>query len=326
MPPMGPITGMWGSAVVSGEVLTTLGNWQITNGADTKAFAASNTRGGTSRRKGNTDWSGSYKQFAAWPTVGCMPGDIFDFIGCIGPRSGTYGDAGPYVAGPCIVESVQLTIDWNTNAIIEMLTTIAGTGPLLAQTPEDYYVDESNPVGWASSEAEVKISDGAGQYFQLCAQRLVLTLRAANQVFSNSCGAGYMQRRRGILDWGMVITLDEPDVTALPLTLKPNMYIETQIEINSPTNKWSLKYGLVKEFANFNVDVETSALLTYDVTVEMSADGGPNTAVAEPYGVKVPGFIDPYFPPVVLGGSLAGMAEGPKIILPKEKELITPRE
>ena len=113
MPVMGQTSGQYGAAMTDGEALSTLGNWNISATSDIKAFVASNTKGGTGRRSGNVDWTGSAKQLVGWPLgKEMMPaGDQWNFLGFLAPRSGVPGTAGPNVGGIVLTESVSLTID-----------------------------------------------------------------------------------------------------------------------------------------------------------------------------------------------------------------------
>jgi len=311
MPSMGATSGQNGAAFGSGEVLGTLANWTISETADTKTFAASNTVGGTGRRKGNIDWSGSAKQYVGWPSTGMMPGDAFDFLGFIAPRGGQPGGVGPFLGGPAMVERVTLTVDWAASALVELMTTFLGKGELVKSATDGRWIDESNPMAFPSSDVAVEIctwSSGNPIWLPLCATKAVLAFSAASTAFASSCTGPYVDRKGGTVDWSLLLTLNEADVSALPLTLKPNMYIGAKIKFLAEGLEYLLTWGLVKDFTNFNVDVETGAIITYDMLVEMSVDTGPDTGVDGE--VLIPTWANPWWPQPIAAAPTF-MNEGP---------------
>jgi|SRR3989304_7278196 len=293
MPPMGPTSGKWGVVATDGIPVSTIRNWMVNHTADTKPLVASNTKGGNSRRFGNQDWTGSFEQFDGVPIV--MPGQGFNFIGFIGPLSGTPQDVGPAYVGPAIVDNIALTINWETGDIITCVTNFSGNGEVQVLPGQDF-VDNTTPKGYPSQLAKLELAmytAGTLVYTPICVQQAVLNILANNIPVMDSCGDGWMRRLGGVIDWNMNFVCTEADITAQPLNMLVNSYVAAKLWINS-LNYWDLKWALVKEYTNFTVERDTGKLINYTVNIEMSVDSGPNSLADGQ--IILPGAITPWFP------------------------------
>lgn len=284
MPAMGQTSGQYGAAFSDGEALGTLANWNVNATADQKAFVASNTKGGTGRRGGNVDWSGTAKQYVGWPLgPEMMPaGDQWNFLGFLAPRTGVPGTAGPNIGGICLTESVTLSIDWAASSLVELMTNFVGNGALTYSGVETAFEDLTNPMAIPSREVEFKLglfSSGAPVWTPTCVLKAALTFKANMYPFSSSCTSGIVKRVAGTKDWSLVITLDEPDFKSLPIGLQQNQIVGAQF-IYATGEEITLKWGIVKDITNINVDVETGAMISYDVQIDMSVDSGVDTGIA----------------------------------------------
>lgn len=293
---MGATSGKWGVVHIDGTPFTTCGNWMVNNLADTKPFVASNTKGGTGRRLGWVDWNGKLEQYTGKP--GVMPGEIFNFIGYIGPRAGTPGAVGPTVSGIAICDNIAMTINWETGDIISTVTTFSGAGELISDQADSTLADTTAPDAPSSLYAKVVLAaytSGTLTYENVCAKNAVLTITAANLEIRDSCNAPFVSRAGGNIDWTLALLLDEADPSTLPLQMTPNNYVAVQI-FTDIVNFWDLKWGLVKDYNNFLVERNTGKIIDYTVDIEMSVDAG--SLVGFSGAIILPGETIPWFPVV----------------------------
>jgi hypothetical protein len=265
-------SGRWGAVSVGG-VLSSIGQWGVSKTADTKAFAASNTKSGTGRRAGNLDWNGSFQQQSGFPSV--LPGDTGTFIGLIAPAGDAQGAAGLGKTGSFICDSVQIVWNWMTNEIVRSTVNISGNG-LLTNISNADLVDASQSLAVPSSLCAMQIvKHDTVSYVNGCFQQATLTMARANKPFANSCTSGSINRRIGNLDWSLVLQSDVED-TATGWDFDENDYVKIKAYIDDE-QFWLLEYGLVRAFENFNVNVETGDISRYSIAIDMSGDTGPGT-------------------------------------------------
>lgn len=292
-------SGKYGVVAISGDTVSTVRNWMVNNIADTKPFVASNTKGGHGRRRGYMDWNGSFEQYSGWPDLGVMPGETFDFIGYVAPRSGSWGGIGPTVTGAAICDSIKQVINWKTGDIILTTYTFSGNGELYSAGDQIFHDDSPIEALSSSRAASPGIWYGPGESMEsieLCCEQATLTITSDNKVVMNSCGDGFMKREAGNIDWRVEFVVNEPDASSLVAgsdSFVPNKYVGIQLYVD-PTDHWVLEWGLIKEFSNFTVNRETGDIINYTIPIEMSIDNGEDT---ENDGIiKRPGASENWWP------------------------------
>jgi len=295
------------------DILSTVGKWSASQSFNPTAFAASNTKGAMSQRKGIVDWTGSFEQFNGYPSV--MPGWLFTFQGYAGPISGVPGTVGPTLIGDAICDNISVAWDWTGNALIRTTVNMACVSPLRNQPGGAAVVDTSTVNGTPTAGTHIdilNITTAGGGYQPLCAEKATLNVLGNPINFSNSCSIGkgtetppipiglaYQSRKPGIIGWNMSITLDNADASYAPLPggnglpFSPGDYVEIRAYIDGSAY-WILRYGFVAGYSNYNVDIETGAIITYDVDIQGSADAGVGTD-ADGF-IKLPGASVPYWP------------------------------
>jgi hypothetical protein len=249
---MGVISG-FGGAVNGAESVR---NWSITETADTQAVVASNTKGGTTRGPGNTDWSGSYSAYGHTPDV--MPGEVFTFAGNMNNGKGATGTA--------IVDEVSLTINIETGAIIEHSVNFSANGALTFGTVAA--TDASVPCPPTSIGCKVQLATPAGSpsFADLEDVRTVtLTLTRANAAYVNSETSGGTRRTKGNLDFTLAITVHTDDANDLP---DVNLVRSVRIFVNA-TEYWELNWVRFSEISGVEVDIEGAGIVGATLNASM---------------------------------------------------------
>lgn len=246
-------------------------NWSLVQTSATKPFIASNTAGGTGRRRGPRDWTGSVSHYGGVPAS--MPGETMAFQGYTAPTNGVGGTAGQTYSGTAIVENVSITWNWETGDIIASVINFAANGVL---SQSSTIVTDGDPITAPSPiGGGVRILDAGGStYDELCpVVSATLNITAANKPYVNSCSAGQTLRKPGPIDWNLALVLQENDLASLPFDIDD--FIGIQIDVDdSGTQFWQLTYGLVKDFSGFTIDRETGNIITVTANIEMSIDDG----------------------------------------------------
>lgn len=275
---MGIHSGVFGA--VDGQ--STVFNWSIGETSDAQSFVASNTKGGTGRRAGNVDWTGSFQTYGGLPTV--MPGEEFTFTGYTAPTNDVRGTVGNSYEGTAIVESLAINWDFAAGGLIKYTTNFAaGSGPLVIGT--DTVEDTTAPTALSSLESKIEWgSDIAVPVWTdwLCWTQAALTINAANPTTSASCGGGHVSRKAGPIDWTLAITQEEDGRS--PVALHGIYGLRLYIDA---TTFWLLDSGICTSFDNVNVDVEGGSIINQQVNFGMYAEG--NTAIAGLGSIALPG-------------------------------------
>lgn len=253
-------------------------NWQVSETSATKPYVASNTKGGRGRKRGTRDWSGSFTQYGIIPSL--KPGQKFTFAGYTAPDDDTFGSNGKTYSGPAIVESIALTVNWQSADPVQSVINFAGDGALTLGT--GLYSDDTEPdvatpediragyliVGGSGSDSEDAVD--------LCLTQFTLNLLTNNVTSVNSCTAGQTQRKTGPFDWNASLQMEEDG--------RPDFDIDDDVELWLFLNDamaWHLKWGLVKEFTNLNVDRETGAIISQTVNIEMNGFSDGEAGIVE---------------------------------------------
>jgi hypothetical protein len=257
----GPYGGKWG--VVNGQ--STVGNWSIADTSTPAPFIASNTEGGTARRRGVRDWTGSFMQFGATPLL--MPGDGFTFGGYTSPDSGISG-TGICFNGEAIIDQIVVVWDWSTGGIINTTLNFSGNGPLAQSTAE--YTDATAPDAPESCGTKIE-TDVTGTPTWVEWENLTqatLTITSANQAYVNSSTANWTERVAGPIDWTLAVV--QQDVARVSQAWDiDDEEVHFKLWIDA-VDFWDLKWGIIKDFTGITVDRQTGAIIEQTVNIEMN--------------------------------------------------------
>jgi hypothetical protein len=276
-------------AAVNG--IATLRNWVLSRTSSTKPYVASNTLGGTGRRRGVIDWSGSLSQYGGIPDA--MPGETFAFAGYTSPGTGVLGDDGTVYAGNAIVDSVAVNWNWETGDPINISTNFGGNGPLTS-SQTDAVVDETFPAVPTPLELPFQILDldgGSGGWSEICdVTSATLNITAANKTYANSCTDGIMMRKPGPIDWTLSVTFQNDDfMNGFPFDI--NDVVGFRLPVDE-TNYWELLWGIVQGYSNFTVDRETGNIIAVTVNFEMCGFDHDTESVGR---IVLPGAAEPWW-------------------------------
>lgn len=220
----------------------TIRDWDVSHKADLPDFVNAGTKGGTGRRVGTKDWSGSFSCDGHTPPL--IPGQTGAFIGAL--------DASKGASGSIIVDETTIKWDIEAGKIIENSTKFSGSGVLTLGAVTPVAVTEvPDPVTSVGCKALL----GATEILQI--RTMELTLKRANQGGAHSGSAGWMQRRRGPLDATVAISIYCDDPSAPP---QPGAEDELKLYVGAATF-WALKNMLFGELSGLKVDVKTHALI-----------------------------------------------------------------
>lgn len=285
------LSGKYGA--INGQ--STVRNWNATITNTPYVYGASNTRAGKARTTGVFDWTGSFTQMLAVPTV--MPGDVFTFDGFLAPNTGVWGTAGPTKTGDAIVENIVITWNWETNEPIMSVVNFAGVTPLTDATDtitDVTLTDLSVPQGLhmmygVEADAAADIFAGTVGDNLLNLSKAVLTLTCTNNRFVDSETDGWASRVRGTFDWTLDITQNEVALADRPFDV--NDILTLVLPIND-TEYWTFKWGRVINFSGVTVDMTTGTILTQTINMGMQAHT-PTTVIG---AIRAPGALADWWP------------------------------
>lgn len=277
---MGVHSGKFG--VING--MSTARNWQITDDITNPKYVASNTQGGTGRISGIESWQGSFGYYGAIPPV--MPGDIFAFAGYTAPDNDTLAGTGTKATGNAIVDSIAITWNWGNGDIISQVCNFSGHLGLAWADAQAALSDATAPDAPTICGTKIEYSDDGAAWTELtdCLQA-TLTLSAANTAYVNSSTSCTTGRKAGIIDWTAAITRQD---TKKILSKGDSKYWRFYTDSNS---YFLLKWGKVKGFTNFNVDIETGNIISHVMNLEMN---GVNAGVIG--SIRVPDAVADWWP------------------------------
>ena len=261
--------------VVNGQ--STVFNWAFDRTTTLQRGRASNTNNGSARRKGIKDWKGSFSNYLAIPTV--LPGDIFAFKGFTAPdddgiTSGS--DVGVCYEGNAIIDSVVITWNWETGALLQTVHNFSGHGPYTKTSAE--YTDDTDPempsvldcakwefVNMGPEGAGDSAGSGDDSWDEIVSATLTIT--ADNVTKVNSSTAGWTERKAGPIDWTLQVVMDDNDTDSIGFDQDDNLALKLYVD---DTQFWHLKWGMVGEFTGLVVDNDTGALIRQTANISMN--------------------------------------------------------
>lgn len=239
---MSVISGILGAV----NTISTVGKWSISYKADTQAYVASNTLGGTGRIAGNGDWSGSYDALGHTPAV--LPGAAFAFLGTIDNVKGASGTA--------IVDKVEINWDIEGGKPISHTVTFSSNGALTLGAAVVTDATIPNPPSSIGTKVELGTVVTSPVFTELTDVRTIrLTLSNDNKSYVSSGTAGQTKRTKGNFDCDFAISVYAGDWSTLPA---PNTVKAVKLWVDA-TTFWLINWGMIGELSNLEVDRETAA-------------------------------------------------------------------
>jgi len=290
---MGVHSGKFGAV----DSVTTVRNWGIEQISASQPFVASNTKGGTGRRRGVKDWSGQYSCYGHTPPA--MPGEFFDFEGYTAPDNDTWGANGLTYYGNAIVDSIALTLNFESSELFNFQTSFSGNGALARKS--DVVSDATDPEAHTPLDARVLILDPGGDVLgsdsgsasggeEFCVTNLNFTITSATQTSVTSCTNGWTERHGGPIDMTGSMTVQDIDPSSFGLEIWDDVIIRIYVD---GTDFWELKWVHIKDFTGLTVDRETGAIMSMGISFEMNG-------FLENYGtgrILLPGAGSNWWPP-----------------------------
>lgn len=255
-------------ALVNG--VGSLMEWSVSKLRPSNSYVVSNTRQGTARSGGITDWNGSLSGKGSNAPV--FPGQSFAFQGYTAPDSGTEGDAGTIYTGTAIVSQITQTWNWGPNENHAWSATILGSSSL------------TNPKGTLPADTSALVQDTAcGTFFTYGADIEIPALSTATLTVTNNISqtsnsstrdaAGcFIRRFPGAYDWTLNATQEDHE---LGLDGYPDLDGQSH-ELKLYTNAadfWSLKWGIFQDYSNLTFNTDGS-IGSRQINVAMNANNG----------------------------------------------------
>lgn len=267
-------TGKYGA--ING--MSTVRQWSISDTGETKSYVASNTRGGTGRKRGNYDWSGNANCYGGLPAV--LPGETLDFEGYTAPESGEEGGDGAVYSGDAICDQVVITWNWTAADLLSHTVNFSGDGALAnavtAAILDETFPDAPSIIEYPMFYGEIDAASGAFVELEEV-QTATLTITTANQSYVNSSTDGNTKRKPGNVDWTLAVVLHNDAGVHLPFT-KGESY-GFHLPVPDATQPWVLHWGILREITGITIDRESGAMISCTCNFEMNGFDDENEEV-----------------------------------------------
>jgi hypothetical protein len=275
---MGPQSGKY--AVADG--ISTLRDWGATETHTLAKAVASNTGGGTARRRAVKSWAGNYNTYGGTPPY--MPGDIFTFAGYVGPTDGVSGD-GPVLTGDVMVDSVAITWNFGTQDILSIASAFSGHLAPSWETDEYSDLTDVDAPELVGTKIQYAVA-GSGEFADVPnVLQAVLTINTANQAYVNSSTGAWTGRRKGNADWTLALTIQDELIFTRGGDYVLRLFVDE-------TNYYSLKWGKCGEATQITVNSETGAIIQHTANFGMNAQ---RLGVSGLGHIVLPGASSPYW-------------------------------
>lgn len=275
-------TGIYGA--VNG--VSAIRNWSINEGYTTLKTVASNTQHGANRNRGIFDWTGSYLAYGHTPFK--MPGEYLSFQGYKAPDAAGDVDNGEIFSGSAYVNSVAITINFQTNEIISHTVNFGGNGALSIVAGE-LIVDSSTVTEFPPCAGKVCVFDGTTLTRLEHITQAVLTFTreaktTVNSGTSNGSGACLTKRYPGSdIDWTLALTSENGNEVPL---LATGTIRNFRLFVDA-TLFWDLKWGLLGQRTGLQVDRETGNIISQVHNAEMKGfNAGVAGLISKPGGTQ----------------------------------------
>lgn len=283
--------------VVNGA--STVRNWTLNDVSTPQRFVASNTKEGSGRVAGVRDWTGNYASYGGKPVV--MPGEYFAWQGYTAPDDDISGNPGTVYSGTAIVESILVNWNWQTGEIINHVVNFGGHGALAADDATVAIADATFPdapeicgrkllycplagCGSVGSQSDCNL-----EWPQIVSIALTISSDVVTSV--NSSTDCWTERFAGPIDWTAAIVEEETQREGLP-GIDVGLDVELCIFVK-PTEHWHLKWGHVRDFSGITIDMETGAITSRTVNLDMNGFDQVGQAVGL---ITQPGEVTDWWP------------------------------
>lgn len=259
------ISGRFGAV----DTFSTVYGWTLEETQNDVPTAASNSRAGTMRRASTRDWTGTITMGGAEPLH--FPGDEFTFSGYVGPNSGVQFGAGQVYTGQALVESVEITWDWEGGTPLRHVVNFGGHGAL-SNSVDNPIEDLSTPVMPSVCNTKIDWGTAASEIDWTDLSNATLTFTNALQTVVDSSTSCWTERFAGVLDW--TLSLTSMNVSRLSADV-PDLGDSERIRIfDDLTSFWELEKGFIISRPGNNVSIEDGAMVTNNWEIGMQADDG----------------------------------------------------
>lgn len=262
-------TGRFG--MVDGGVA--IRNWSINEGYATNKSVHSGTAFGSDRENGPYDWTGQFGAYGHSPIV--MPGEYLDLDAYKAPDAADDEDNGEIYSGSIYIESVAITINFQTNEIISHIVTFGGNGDLTISNGT--LIEDANAVANFTPCAGKIVTFVSGtpdvETILQYVTQATLTFSKPGITSVNSgttAGSGKCITTRhpgSAIDWTMSISTEEGNRNS---SLVPGSNHKFRVYVTA-SNFWELVWGKVKDITGLTVDRETGAVIAQTYNVEMKS-------------------------------------------------------
>lgn len=273
-------------------------SWNISDDEDLKEYINSQTRGMAGQLPGISNWTGSIEQNGVNPVAGLMPGSLFAFQGYTAPDNDTAGGSGTILSGNIMVERMSMAWNWAGGDIEKTSYEFQGSGPLAVNSGQPAISDTSTPTYYGSKQLPqptIQVNGTGGFINWPYITQLTITLSNEIQPVVNASTGGNTVRVAG--PWKLEISASEQEVLR-SLFQKENI-LEIKVPVD-PTfiNFWDIKFGVVKNFTNIEVNRETGAIISRSVQIIHSAYDFPLNNPANLGSITLPGAGSAWWPVV----------------------------
>lgn len=237
-------------------------NWTVNDTSVLPANVASGTKHGRVRNPGVRSWNGTFTQLLAEPAA--LPGEAVSFQGFTAPTTDIAGAAGITYAGNIVVTQAVINWDWTSGAHINSQMTFVGDGALTSSSVAVTDATIVDPKEVCGTKIEYSTNGSAWTELANVAQA-TLTLACDAQSYVNSSTGCWTGNLAGNIDWNASITLQD-NIRTGP-AIGSNYYWRFFVD---DTLFWLLKWGIPKDYSNIQVNIETGAIISQTLNLEMN--------------------------------------------------------
>ena len=268
---MGLHSGKFG--VVNG--VDTVRNWSVNDQQTSNRFVASNTRGGSGRRRGVRSWAGSFGGFGGQPAV--LPGEFFTFEGFTAPDNDASG-TGEVWSGTAYVDSMSMVWNWASGSLLEWTINFSGHLALshASGSLDDVTIPDPEEV------CGTRITYPTTEWQNLAQATFNLQCPSVQYVNSSSVVSGvcWTGRKKGIFDWTLAVVEQDDD-------RDPALEIGTDHKLKlwiDNTLFWKLHWGHVESYTGLTVDRQGGGIIQRTVNLAMNGLNGEVGEITAPDG------------------------------------------
>lgn len=255
---MSIISGVGGLVANGASNITGISKWSIASkSSNLQSLITSASAGAPVRVAGNDDWNGSYE--GGGPIPGVVPGESITFKGSIDGVKG--------VSGAAIVDGVTINWDIEGGKPISHSVRFSGNGALTLGAEaavEDTGVEEAYP---SKGTKLMACAPGGTPAEVLNVRTMELTMTCDNPSGANSSTAGVVRRAKGNFDATFTATLHADDFSVPP---QPGTVKHLRLFVNA-TDYWEIKWMVMGDLSNCEVDRETGAPVGCSISGAMTA-------------------------------------------------------